>query len=323
MGRMVRMVAVAAAAMFVSGAASAQSGFPAKPVHILVPYPAGGAVDVLARTLGDEVAKQWGQSVIVENRPGAGGVIASQALATSPPDGTTLIVVASGHATNPFLYSKLPYDTFKDFTPISLLASSPNILLVRADSPFKTLADLLAEARAKPGSLSYGMAGNGTSTHLAGELLKNLAKVDIVAIPYKGGAPAMNDLLGKQIPISFNNGPESMGQLSAGSVRALGVTTAKRAAILPDVPTIAEAGVAGYDTGVWWGLLGPANMAADVVAKLSHDFVAAVNAPAVKDRLGSLGASPIGSSPREFDAQIRADYDKWGPIIKAAGIKAE
>jgi tripartite-type tricarboxylate transporter receptor subunit TctC len=323
MGRMVRIVAVAAAAMFASGAVSAQSGFPAKPVHILVPYPAGGAVDVLARTLGDEVAKQWGQSVVVENRPGAGGVIASQALATSPPDGTTLIVVASGHATNPFLYSKLPYDTFKDFTPISLLASSPNILLVRADSPFKTLADLLAEARAKPGSLSYGMAGNGTSTHLAGELLKNLAKVDIVAIPYKGGAPAMNDLLGKQIPISFNNGPESMGQLSAGSVRALGVTTAKRAAILPDVPTIAEAGVAGYDTGVWWGLLGPANMAADVVAKLSHDFVAAVNAPAVKDRLGSLGASPIGSSPREFDAQIRADYDKWGPIIKAAGIKAE
>jgi tripartite-type tricarboxylate transporter receptor subunit TctC len=317
------MVAVVAAAMFASGAASAQSGFPAKPVHILVPYPAGGAVDVLARTLGDEVARQWGQSVIVENRPGAGGVIASQALATSPPDGTTLIVVASGHATNPFLYQKLPYDTFKDFTPISLLASSSNILLVRADSPFKTLADLLAEARAKPGSLSYGMAGNGTSTHLAGELLKNLAKVDIVAIPYKGGAPAMNDLLGKQIPMSFNNGPESIGQLSAGSVRALGVTTAKRAAMLPDVPTIAEAGVPGYDTGVWWGLLGPANMPADVVAKLSHDFVAAVSVPSVKARLGSLGASPIGSSPQEFDAQIRADYDKWGPIIKAAGIKAE
>jgi tripartite-type tricarboxylate transporter receptor subunit TctC len=323
MGRTVRMAAVVAAAMFASGAASAQSGFPAKPVHILVPYPAGGAVDVLARTLGDEVARQWGQSVIVENRPGAGGVIASQALATSPPDGTTLIVVASGHATNPFLYQKLPYDTFKDFTPISLLASSPNILLVRADSPFKTLADLLAEARAKPSSLSYGMAGNGTSTHLAGELLKNLAKVDIVAIPYKGGAPAMNDLLGKQIPISFNNGPESMGQLSAGSVRALGVTTAKRALMLPDVPTIAEAGVPGYDTGVWWGLLGPANMPADVVAKLSHDFVSAVNAPSVKDRLGSLGASPIGSSPQEFDAQIHADYEKWGPIIKAAGIKAE
>jgi tripartite-type tricarboxylate transporter receptor subunit TctC len=203
------------------------------------------------------------------------------------------------------------------------LASSPNILLVRADSPYRTLADLLAAARQKPGSLSYGMAGNGTSTHLAGELLKNLGKVDIVAIPYKGGASAMNDLLAGQIPISFNNGPESMGQISAGSVRALGVTAAKRAAILPDVPTIAEAGVPGYDTAVWWGLLGPANMPADVVAKLSHDFVAAVNLPAVKDRLAGLGASAIGSSPQEFDAVIHADYEKWGPIIKAAGIKAE
>jgi tripartite-type tricarboxylate transporter receptor subunit TctC len=317
------MFALVVAAMLASGAASAQSGFPSKAVHILVPYPAGGGVDILARTLGDELSRQWGQSVVVENRPGAGGVVASQALATSPPDGHTLMVVASGHATNPFLYAKLPYDTFKDFTPISLLASSPNILLVRADSPYKTLADLLAVARQKPGSLSYGMAGNGTSTHLAGELLKNLAKVDIVAIPYKGGGPAMNDLLSGQIPISLNNGPESIGQISAGTVRALGVTTAKRVSMLPGIPTIAEAGVPGYDTGVWWGLLGPANMSAELVAKLSHDFVAAVNAPAVKDRLGSLGASPIGGSPQQFEAQIRADYDKWGPIIKAAGIKPE
>jgi tripartite-type tricarboxylate transporter receptor subunit TctC len=317
------MFALAVAAMFASGAAWAQSGFPLKAVHILVPYPPGGGVDILARTLGDELSRQWGQSVVVENRPGAGGVVASQALATSPPDGHTLMVVASGHATNPFLYAKLPYDTFKDFTAISLLASSPNIVLVRADSAYKTLADLLAAARQKPGSLSYGMAGNGTSTHLAGELLKNLAKVDIVAIPYKGGGPAMNDLLSGQIPISLNNGPESIGQISAGSVRALGVTTAKRVSMLPDIPTIAEAGVPGYDTGVWWGLLGPANMPAELVAKLSHDFVAAVNAPAVKDRLGSLGASPIGGSPQQFEAQIRADYEKWGPIIKAAGIKPE
>jgi tripartite-type tricarboxylate transporter receptor subunit TctC len=323
MGVWLRSLVVVVAAALAPAAASAQTAFPGKPVHLLVPYPAGGAVDVLARTLGDVLAKQWGQSVIVENRPGAGGVVASQALATSPPDGTTLIVVASGHATNPFLYAKLPYDTFKDFTPITLLASSPNMLLVRADSPYKTLADLLAAARAKPGALSYGMAGNGTSQHLAGELLKNLARVDIVAIPYKGGAPALNDLLGGQIPISFNNGPESMGQIVAKTVRALGVTTAKRAAILPDVPTIAEAGVPGYDTGVWWGLLGPANMPADVVGKLSSDFVAAVNSPGVKDRLTALGASPIGSSPQEFGATIKADYEKWGPIIQAAGIKAE
>ena len=167
------------------------------------------------------------------------------------------------------------------------------------------------------------MAANGTSTHLAGALLKNLAKIDILAIPYKGGGPARNDLLGGQIPISFNNGPESIGQISAGTVRALGVTTAKRAPMLPDVPTIAEGGVAGYDTGVWWGLLGPANMPPAVVAQLSSDFIAVLKTQAVKDRLNTLGASPIGSLPKEFEAVIRADYDKWGPIIKAAGMKFE
>src|SRR6202047_2676194 len=176
MGRWLWAAAIVATIIAADGAASAQSAFPAKPVHIFVPHAAGGGVDILARTLGDVVSRQWGQTVVVENRPGAGGVIASQALAASPPDGYTLIVVASGHPTNPFLYPKLPYDTFKDFTPISLLASSPNILLVRADSPYKTMADLIAVARAKPGTLSFGNAGPGTSTHLAGELLKNLAK---------------------------------------------------------------------------------------------------------------------------------------------------
>lgn len=317
-----RAAAAAAAVLAAGGFASAQAPFPAKPVHIFVPYAAGGGVDVLARTLGDVVSRQWGQGVVIENRPGAGGVVASQALVSSPPDGYTLIVVASGHATNAFLYPKLPYDTFKDFTPISLLASSPNILLVKADSPFRTLADMIAQARAKPGSLAFGHAGTGTSTHLAGELLKNLAKIDIQAISYKGGMPAINDLLGGQIPMSFNNGPESVGQLAAGTVRALAVTTASRAAFLPDVPSMAET-VPGYDTEVWWGLLGPAGMPADLVAKLSGDFVAALNTASVKERLAKLGASPIGSSPKVFDDKIHADYEKWGPIIKAAGMKAE
>ncbi len=288
MGSWFRMAAVAALMLAAAGAASAQS-FPSKPVRILVPYPAGGGVDVLTRTLGEVVSKQWGQSVVVENRPGAGGVIASQAVVASPPDGYTLIMVASGHATNPLLYPKIPYDTFKDFTPISLLASSPNILLVRADSPFKTVADVIAAAKAKPGSLSFAHAGTGTSTHLAGELLKSLAKIDLNAIPYKGGAPAINDLLGGQIPMSFNNGPELVGQLQAGTLRALAVTTAERAPFLPNVPSMSEA-VPGYDTGVWWGLLGPAGMPPDVLAKLSHDFVAALNTDAVKERLGKLGA---------------------------------
>lgn len=311
-----------ASALVASTAATAQSPFPTRPVHVFVPYAAGGGVDILARTLGDAVSQRWGQSVVVENRPGAGGVVASQALATSAPDGYTLMVVASGHATNPFLYPKLPYDTFKDFTPISILASSPNILVVRADSPFKTLADVIAQARAKPGSLSYGQSGNGTSTHLAGELLKKLAGFDMSAIPYKGGAPAINDLLGGQIPMSFNNAPEALGQLAAGTLRALAVTTRKRSPFLPNVPAMAET-VPGYDTEVWWALLGPAGMPSELVAKLNRDFVAALNTDAVKQRLAKFGASPIGSSPQELDARIHADYDKWGAIIKSAGISVE
>jgi tripartite-type tricarboxylate transporter receptor subunit TctC len=314
---------VVAAAIFAAvGTAPAQAPFPYRPVHLYVPYAAGGGVDILARTLGEAVSRQWGQSVVVENRPGAGGVVASQALVTSAPDGYTLMVVASGHATNAFLYPKLPYDTFKNFTPISLLASSPNILVVRTDSPFKTLGDVIAQARAKPGSLSFGHAGNGTSTHLAGELLKNLAKIDVEAISYKGGAPAINDLLGGQIPMSFNNAPEALGQLEAGTLRALAVTTALRSPFLPDVPAIAET-VPGYDTEVWWGLLGPAGMPPELVMKISRDFVAALNTEPVKERLAKFGATPIGSSPQQLDAKIHADYDKWGPIIQAAGIRAE
>jgi tripartite-type tricarboxylate transporter receptor subunit TctC len=314
--------AVCAAAVIASGAVSAETPFPSRPVHIFVPYAAGGGVDILARTLGEAVSRQWGQSVVVENRPGAGGVVASQALVTSAPDGYTLIVVASGHATNPFLYPKIPYDTFKDFTPISVLASSPNILLVRADSPFKTLADVIAQAKAKPGSLSFGQSGNGTSTHLAGELLKKLAGIDMSAISYKGGAPAINDLLGGQIPMSFNNAPEALGQLGAGTLRALAVTTTKRSAFLPDVPAMAET-VPGYDTEVWWALLGPAGMPTDLVTKISRDFVAALSTEPVKERLAKFGASPIGGSSEELDAKIHADYAKWGAIIKSSGITAE
>lgn len=316
-------LAAAAAAIFAATAiAQAQQPFPSRPVHIFVPYSAGGGVDILARTLGDAVSRQWGQSVIVENRPGAGGVVASQALVTSAPDGYTLIVVASGHATNPFLYPKIPYDTFKDFTPVSLLASSANVLLVRADSPFKSLGDMIAQARAKPKSLSFGHAGNGTSTQLAGELLKSLAGIDIEAISYKGGAPAINDLLGGQISMSFNNTVEASGQLEAGTLRALAVTTASRTPFLLNVPAISET-VPGYDMEVWWGLLGPPGMPPDLVARLSRDFVAALNTEPVKERLSKLGALPIGSSPQQFDAKIRAEYERWGPIIKANGLKAE
>jgi len=320
---MFRIFIILAGLLACGTSALAQQSFPTKPVRLLIPYAAGGAVDILGRTLGDELSKKWKQPVIIENRTGAGGTIASQVVAKSAPDGYTLVIVASGHAINPYLYQNLPYDTFKDFRPISLLGSSPNMMLVAATSPFKTLADVLAAARAKPGSLSYGMSGIGTSTHLAGELLKYMAKVDIVAVSYKGGAPIINDLLGGHIPLSFNNIPESIGQIKGGNLRPLGVTSATRAAVLPDVPTIAEAGVPGYDTAVWWGLLGPGGLSADLAAKISKDCVEALHAPAVKQRLDNLGATVAGTSPADFAKLIRADYEKWGPIIKAAGIKGE
>jgi tripartite-type tricarboxylate transporter receptor subunit TctC len=323
MARWITLLASILSLLAATDATRAQDAFPSRPVHVLVPFAPGGAVDIVARTLGDELSSRWGRAVVVENRPGAGGVVASEAEAKAAPDSYTLILVATGHALNPHLYAKLPYDSFNDFTPISLIGTSPNMLLVRADSPFKTLADLIAAARERPGQITYGHAGNGTSPHLAGELLKYMAKIDITPIPYKGGAPALTDLIGGHIPMTFNNIPESIAQIMAGTVRPLGVTTAVRSPVLPDAPTIAEAGLPGFDTGVWWGVLGPGGLPRDITAKLAKDCVDAVNAPAVKARLIALGATPVGSSPEQFAALIRADYEKWGPIIKAAGIRGE
>ena len=323
MGRWFRIAAVAAVMLAAGGAASAQSPFPSKPVHIFVPYAAGGAVDILTRTLGDVVSKQWGQIVVVENRPGAGGVIASQALAASPPDGYTLIMVASGHATNPFLYPKIPYDTFKDFTPISLLASSPNILLVRADSPFKTLADVIAQARAKPGSLSYGPCRHRnldpsrrrtpeeprqdrSQRHpLQGRRARDQRS------PGRANSDVVQQRPGIGRPDPGRHACARSRSRPPGGRRSCPMC---RAWPRPCRATTPRCGGACSD---------PAGMPPDLVAKLSHDFVAALNTEAVKERLAKLGASPIGSSPQEFDAKIHADYEKWGPIIKAAGMKAE
>lgn len=305
-----------------AGTAIAQP-YPSKPVHILVPYAAGGAVDVLARTVGQALSKSWGSLPVVENRPGAGGIIASQALAQSAPDGYTLILVASGHPLNQFFYPKLPYDTFNDFTAITEIASSPLAIVVGKNSDAKDMKSLLAAAKAKPGALSYGMSGNGTSAHLAGELLNHMAQVKIVAIPFKGGAPALQAVMAGDIPMSFNPLSEVVGQIQGGTVRAVAVTTAQRSPALPDVPTVAEAGVTGYDTAVWWGLLGPAKMPAEIAAKIQGDVAAALKDPAVVEYLKKTGASPVGSSPKEFDAYMHAEADKWGPVLKAANIKIE
>ena len=314
---------VAAALFTLAGTNVYAEPFPTRPVRILVPYAAGGAVDVLARTLGQSLSKTWGQQPVIENRPGAGGTIASQALTQSAPDGYTLILVASGHPLNQFFYPKLPYDTFKDFTAISEIAYSPLAIVVSKDSPVKNLEELLATARAKPESLSYGMSGNGTSAHLAGELLNYMAKVKIQAIPYKGGAPALTAVIAGEIPMSVNPLPEVVGQLEGNAVRALAVTTAQRSKALPDVPTVAEAGIPGYDASVWWGFLGPAGMAPDLVAKIHADLAAALKDPVVLTALEKMGATPVGSSPKDFDAFMRAEAAKWEPVLKEANIKMQ
>ena len=314
---------IAALSLALASTAAGAQGFPTKPVRMLVPNAAGGAVDVLARTLGQALAKTWGQQLVVDNRPGAGGIIASQALIQSPPDGYTLILVAAGHPLNQFFYPKLPYDTFKDFTAITEVSDMPLTINVAKASPVKDLKELLAQAKAKPGSLSYGMSGYGTSAHLAGELLNHMAGVKIVSIPYKGGAPALTAVIAGEIPMSVNPMSEVIGQLEGGTVRALAVTTAARSPVLPNVPTVAEQGVTGYATGNWFGLLGPKGMDAALVAKIQADVATALKDPTVVDYLKKVGSIPVGSTPQAFEAFMRAEADKWGPVIKAANIKVE
>jgi tripartite-type tricarboxylate transporter receptor subunit TctC len=308
-----------AVALSLAAAPVAAQSFPTKPVRILVPYAAGGAVDVLARTIGQSLSKTWGQLPVVDNRPGAGGIVASQALTQARPDGYTLIVVASGHPLNQFFYHNLPYNTFNDFTAITEVAYSPLIIVVSKNNPAKNLQELL-EAAKKPDTIFYGMSGNGTSAHLAGELLNHMANVKLAAVPYKGGAPAITAVIAGEVPMSINPMAEVVGQLKGGTVRAISVTTAQRSPALPDVPTVAESGVPGYDTSVWWGFLGPARMPADLTEKIYKDVSAALHDPAVVDYLNKTGSAAVGSSPKEFDAYMHAEADKWGSVIKAANI---
>ena len=317
-----RMVVAALAIAFSVPLCKADT-FPTKPVHIFVPYAPGGAVDVLARTIGQALSKTWGRLPVIENRPGAGGIIASQTVAQAAPDGYTIILVASGHPLNQFIYPKLPYDTFKSFTAISEIANSPLVIVVSKDNPAKDLQDVLAAARTKPDSLSYGMSGIGTSAHLAGELLNYMARVKITPIPYKGGAPALMAVMSREIPISINPMAEVIGQIEGGTVRPIAVTSAKRSDVLPNVPTVAESGVPGYDASVWWGFLGPAGMPPEITAKLHHDLSVALQDANVVAYLKKTGSTAVGSSPQEFEAYMRAEAEKWGPVIKAANIKAE
>ena len=306
----------------VSSVAFAQQ-YPAKPIRLLVGFAAGGPSDVASRTVGQKLTQKWGQQVIVDIRPGAGGTIASDAVAKAAPDGYTLLLPAFSHAVNPSLISKLPYDTLKDFTPIVLFASTANMLVTHPSIPAKTVKELIAFAKARPNQLTYGSAGNGTASHLAGELLNTMGGVSITHVPYKGIAPAHTDTMGGQISMMFDGVVTGWPAVKAGRLRALGVTTLKRWQGAPDVPTMSEAGLTGYEVNSWFGLMGPAGLSREIVQRLNAEVIRSMAEPDARERLYSIGAEPISNTPEEFAAYIRSEMAKWAKVVKAAGIRAE
>jgi tripartite-type tricarboxylate transporter receptor subunit TctC len=304
-------------------AATAQ-GFPAKPVRLVVPFPPGGSLDNVGRLLAQKLTEAWGQQVVVENRPGAGGNVGADAVAKSPADGYTVVMGAlSTHAVNPSLYAKMPYDAVKDFAPIGNVAITPNVLIVNSDSPIKSVRDLIAFAKANPGKANFGSGSNGSAGHLAGELFKVETGTDVQHIPYKGGAPALQALLAGETQFMFDNLANAMAQVKGGRVRAIAVTTAQRSKLAPDLPTMAEAGLPGFDISTWFGLLAPAGTPSEVVAKWNADLVKALNAPDVREKMLAQGAEPSPTSPAEFAAFIARERDKYARIVKLSGAKVD
>ncbi|MEP7068459.1 MAG: tripartite tricarboxylate transporter substrate binding protein [Usitatibacter sp.] len=299
-------------------------GYPAKPIRFVVPYPAGGPLDTVARLLGQKVSESTKQPVIVDNKPGAGGNIGADAVAKSPADGYTILMGAvATHAINPTLYGNLPYDAVRDFTAVTQVASTPNLLVVNPAVPASTVREFIAYAKANPGKLNFGSGSTGSAGHLAGELFKSMAGVDMTHVPYKGAAPAMNDLIGGQIQLMFDNLASSLAQVRGGKIRALAVTTARRSALAPELPTIAESGLPGFDISTWFGVFVPAGTPREVVDRLHAEFAKALAAPDIREKLRNLGAEPVASSPEEFAAYIRAEGDKYARVIKASGARAD
>ena len=308
--------------MVAAAPATAQSAaYPVKPVRLLVDQAPGGATDVIARLVNTKLAESMGQTFIVENRTGAAGSIAAVLVSKSAPDGYNLLLVSSSYAINPSLYTDLAFAPVKDLTPVSLIAEAPFLLLVHPSTPARSVKELIVLAKAKPGVLNYGSGGNGSSGHLAGELFTHLAKVKMVHIPYKGAGPALVDVIAGQVHLTFGSVLSSLGHVKNGRLRALGVTSATRSSGAPELPTIAEAGLPGYQTTTWYGLLAPANTPADIVQRLSDEMRKAVNAADVRNRILTDGAEPRGSTPKEFQAHLLAEMKRAAMIIKLAGIK--
>ena len=315
---------VAALASVASSAQTAAPGYPARPILLLVPFAAGGSSELLSRLVGQKLSERTGQQVLVENRPGGAGNIAMEAAARSAPDGYTLILGHIGTlAVNPAMFPKLPYDPVADFAPVSLLAHVPNVVAVHPSVPAKNFREFIALAKAKPGSLNYGSAGNGSAGHLAFEYLKQVAGIDLVHVPYKGTGPMTTDLLAGQTQATFTGAPPLIPHIRQGKLRALAVGSPKRVAGLPDVPTIAESGYPGFETSQWYGILAPAKTPAPIVGRLSAEISAAMHAKDVTDRLGADGTQPVGSTPEEFALHIRREMARWGEVVRKGRIHAD
>jgi tripartite-type tricarboxylate transporter receptor subunit TctC len=309
--------------LIASAVVSAQPAWPARPLRLIVPFAAGGGTDLIARTVGDGMSRDLGQSVIVENKPGGGTVIGSDAVAKSAPDGYTLLIATFAHAVNPALVAKLPYATDKAFAPVALIGRSPNVLVVRADKPWKSVAELIGAARAHPGKLSFGSQGNGTSAHLAGALFENLARVELIHVPYKGAGPAITDLIGGQIDMMFATA-SAVGQfIDNGKLRALAVTTGDRSPALTGVPTLAEAGVAGYAAESWYGVYVPAGTPRETINRLNQAVRRAVQTEAFRKRVGEEGLVAGVGTPEELDRYVKGEEARWRRLVKEARISAD
>jgi tripartite-type tricarboxylate transporter receptor subunit TctC len=324
-----RYFAIAAACLTLAADVSAQVApkpggvYPSRPIRLIVPFAPGGSNDIMARLVGQKLSESMGQQVVVDNRAGASGIVGTDLAAKAAPDGYTLLMMSLTFAVNPSLFRKLPYDTEKDLAPVTLVASAPLMLVVHPSIPAKSVQEFLAYAKANPGKLNFGSGGPGTTPHLAGEMLKMTARIRMTHVPYKGGGPALGDLMGGQIQLMLENIPSTLPLAKSGKLRALGVTSLKRSPLVPDLPTLDEAGLKGYEIVGWNGLFIPAGTPRNIVDHLHALTVSALAQPEVKERLATLGAEGFGSSPEEFRAFVKAEIAKWARLVKEAGLKVE
>jgi tripartite-type tricarboxylate transporter receptor subunit TctC len=319
-----RYMLLAALALAITFPVSAERHYPNRPIRVVVPFPAGGPTDIVARPLAQKMSQNLGQQVIVDNRGGAGGTIGADYVAKSPADGYTLLMGTVGtQAINVSLYRNLPYDPVKDFTPVTLVAAAPVALVVHPSIPVNSVAELLSLAKSKPGTLTFGSAGNGTPGHLSGEIFKRMTGAQITHVPYRGSAPAVQDLVGGHIMLMFDPVQSVLAHVKSGKVKALAMSGAKRSPILPDVPTIAESGVAGYETTAWWGIAVPAKTPAAIVALLHAEIAKALQAPEVRSQMEGIGIEPVGLGPADFAAFQKAQVVQWGEAVKYSGAKVD